>query len=419
MISGGELASKTVIGLDIGTTKICSVIANISDQGEFEVLGCGVSPSKGLKKGVIVNIEDASGAIAASLEKAEIQAGFEVQKVFIGISGSHIEGINSKGVVAITDKNKEIAAADVARAVEAAKAIVIPLDREVIHIIPQQFIVDDQDGIKDPVGMCASRLEVVVHIITASASSLGNLVKSVAKAGFEATDIILEPLAAAQATVTEEEKDLGVALVDIGGGTTDFVVFEEGSLRYTGVIPVGGNHVTSDIAMCLKTSNPAAEEIKIEHGAAISDYIDENEEIESPGLGGRTPSIEKRRFLVEVMQARLEEILEMVNKQLEKTGEKEYLTGGIVLTGGVAMTPYIADLAAEIFDLPVRVGTPLGVKGLRDIVNTPVHATAVGLAMYNQLNAPDNSRTPPPPGKEEKSFKPFLAKLKEWLNEFF
>ncbi len=326
------MASRTVVGLDIGTTKICSIIANITDQGEFEVIGCGVVPSKGLKKGVIVNIEDASQAVAASLERAEIQAGFEVRAVFIGISGSHIEGINSKGVVAVTDKNKEIASADVHRAVDAAKAIVIPVDREVIHIIPQQYIVDDQDGIKDPVGMLGSRLEVIVHIITASATSLGNLVKSVAKAGFEATDIILEPLASAQAVLTEEEKDLGVALVDIGGGTTDYVIFEEGSLRHTGILPVGGNHITNDVALCLKTSNPSAEEIKIKYGSALSDYIDEDEEIEVPGLGGRNASVEKRKFLAEVIQPRIEEILSMVYQQLEKTGEKDYLAAGVVLT---------------------------------------------------------------------------------------
>lgn len=412
------MASRTVVGLDIGTTKICSVIANITDQGEFEVLGCGVVPSKGMKKGVIVNIEDASHAVAASLERAEIQAGFEARSVFIGISGSHIEGINSKGVVAVTDKSKEIASADVHRAVDAAKAIVIPLDREVIHIIPQQYIVDDQDGIKDPVGMMGSRLEVIVHIITASASSLGNLVKSVAKAGFEATDIILEPLASAQAVLTEEEKDLGVALVDIGGGTTDFVIFEEGSLRHTGILPVGGNHITNDIALCLKTSNPSAEEIKIKYGAALSEFIEDDEEIEVPGLGGRNASVEKRKFLAEVMQPRIEEILSLVNQQLEKTGEKDYLAAGVVLTGGVAMTPYIADLAADIFDLPVRIGKPLSVKGLRDIVNTPMHSTAVGLAMYNQLNAPKSAASVPE-AVEERSFKPFLKKLKEWLNEFF
>ncbi len=412
------MASRIVTGLDIGTTKICSVVANITEQGEFEVLGCGIVPSKGLKKGVIVNIEDASNAIAASLERAETQAGFELRQVFIGISGGHIEGINSKGVVAITDKNKEISAADVQRAVDAAKAVVIPLDREVIHIIPQQFIVDDQDGIKDPVGMYGSRLEVVVHIITAAASSVGNLMKSVAKAGYEATDIILEPLASAQSVLTEEEKDLGVALVDIGGGTTDYVIFEEGSLRHTGILPVGGNHITNDVALCLKTSNPSAEQIKIEYGAALSDFIDDDEEIEVPGLGGRAASVEKRKFLVDVMQPRIEEMLSMINKQFEKTGEKDYLAGGVVLTGGVSMTPYIADLAAEIFDLPVRVGRPLGVKGLRDIVNTPIHSTAVGLAMYNQLNAPKAAGIAEGE-QEERAFKPFLKKLKEWLNEFF
>ncbi len=408
---------RIVVGLDIGTTKVCSVIAKINDQQELEILGVGRVPSKGLRKGVVINIENTAASITQALEKAEIQAGMEVKGVYIGISGGHIEGINSKGVIAVSDKNQGITQADVDRVIDAATAIVIPVDREVIHIIPQEFIVDNQDGIKDPVGMSGIRLEVVVHIITAAATSVNNIVKSVIKSGFNALDIVLEPLASAQAVLTEEEKELGVILVDIGGGTTDYVIFEQGSLRYTGVIALGGNHITNDIAYGLKTPAASAEEIKLKHGAAVEDFIDEYEEIEVPGLGGRAPRLESRRFLVEIMQARIDEILSLVNEELEQTSERPFLAGGVVLTGGVSQAPFIADLASEIFQLPVRLGKPLGVKGLKDIVDSPLFSTAVGLTLYAQDNQPKSGFTKP--GSDEKKLTSVVDKMKSWFNEFF
>lgn len=413
----GPLSSQVLVGLDIGTTKVCAVIAKVNDQSDLEILGVGLAPSKGLRKGVVINIDSTAESIAAAVEKAEIQAGFEVKGVHIGISGGHIEGINSRGVIAVSDKNKEISESDVRRVVDAATAIVIPVDREVIHIIPQEFIVDDQDGIKDPVGMSGIRLEAVVHIITAAATSVNNIVKSINKAGFEVVDLILEPLASSQAILSEEEKELGVALVDIGGGTTDYVLYTEGSLRHTGVLSIGGNHITSDIAYGLKTPIQSAEEIKKRFGAAVADYVKADEEIEVSGLGGRMPSYEKRRVLAEIIQPRIEEILGLVNNAIMKTGEKDFLAAGIVLTGGVALTPYIADLASEIFGLPVRIGKPLGVKGLRDIVDSPVFSTAVGLTLYGQYNLPKlgevNSKD------DDKNFKSIIDRMKDWFNEFF
>jgi len=411
------LEPRVVVGLDIGTTKVCTVIAKISENNDLEIMGVGLAPSKGLRKGVVINIDSTASSIAASVEKAEIQAGFEVKGVYIGISGGHVEGINSKGVIAVSDKNKEITEADVRRVIDAATAIVIPVDREVIHIIPQEFIVDDQDGIKDPVGMSGIRLEAVVNIITAAATSVNNIVKSVNKAGFEALDIVLEPLASAQAILTEEEKELGVVLVDIGGGTSDYVIFEHGSSRQSGILSIGGNHITNDIAFGLKTPILAAEEIKRKYGVAIAEYVDKNEEIEVPGLGGREPKIEKRRNLAEIIEPRIEEILSLVNQEIEKTGKKDYLAAGVVLTGGVALTPYIVEKAGEVFNLPVRIGRPLGVKGLKDIVDSPIYSTAVGLTLYAQDNlprlGPTNSRD------DEKNFKSIVERIREWFNEFF
>lgn len=413
----GRLDSRVVIGMDIGTTKVCTVIAKINEANDLEIIGVGIVPSKGLRKGVVINIDSTAASISASVEKAEIQAGMEVKGVYIGISGGHVEGINSKGVIAISDKNKEISEADVRRVIDAATAIVIPVDRDVVHIIPQEFIVDDQDGIKDPVGMSGIRLEAVVNIITAAATSVNNIVKSVNKAGFEALDIVLEPLASAQAILTEEEKELGVVLVDIGGGTTDYVIFEEGSSRQTGILSLGGNHITNDVAFGMKTPIMSAEEIKRKYGAAIADYISEDEEIEVPGIGGRAPTREKRRVLAEIIEPRIEEILSLVNQEIVKTGKKDFLAAGVVLTGGVALTPYIVELAGEIFNMPVRVGRPLGIKGLKDIVDSPVFSTAVGLTLYAQDNlpklGPTNSRD------DEKNFKSIMERIREWFNEFF
>ncbi len=411
------METKVLVGMDIGTTKVCTVISKINEMNELEIIGVGLVPSRGLRKGVVINIETTANSIASSVEKGEIQAGIEIKGAYIGISGGHVEGITSKGVIAISDKNKEITDADVRRVVDAAMAIVIPVDREVVHVIPQEFIVDNQGGVKNPVGMSGIRLEAIVNVITAAASSINNMVKSVNRAGYDTLDIILEPLAAAQAVLTEEEKELGVALVDIGGGTTDYIIFENGSTRKTGIISLGGNQITNDVAFVLRTPTNAAEEIKKRYGAAIADYIPPDEEIEIPGLGGRSPTIEKRKNLVEVIEARIEEILSLVNLEFEKNNFKNRLPAGVVLTGGVALTPFIVELAGEIFGLPVRVGKPLGISGLKDIVDSPVYSTAVGLALYAKDHLPRlgpvNTRD------DEKNFKSIIDRIRDWFNEFF
>ncbi len=411
-----SMPSSLVVGLDVGTTKVCTVIGHITER-ELEVIGVSTVPSHGLRKGVVIDIEETARSIATSVQKAEIQAGETVQGVYIGISGGHIEGINSRGVIAISDKNQEITEADVKRVIDAATAIVLPVDRDLIHVIPQEFIVDSHEGIRDPVGMSANRLEAVVHIITAATTSLNNTVKAVKKAGFEAQDIVLQPLAASRAILSDEERDMGVLVIDIGGGTTDYVVFKEGSLRHTGILSLGGNHVTSDVAYGFKTSIPAAEEIKKRFGCAVADFVEDDEVVEVPGVGGRPPVLESRRKLAEIIQPRLEEILSLVYQSVEKTGLLDGLLGGVVLTGGVSLTPYITDLAAAIFNMPVRIGKPLGVGGLRDMVDSPIYSTAVGLCLYAMDNAP---RLGPTNHKdEEKNINSIVERLREWVKEFF
>lgn len=405
------------VGLDIGTTKVCAVIARTNEYNELEILGVGVHPSKGLRNGVVINIESTAASIKTAIEKAEMQAGVEVKGVFIGISGGHIEGITSRGVIGISDKNREITEADLRRVIDAATAIVIPVDRDVIHIIPQEYIVDDQEGIKEPVGMSGIKLEAIVHIITAATSLVNNIVKSVNRAGFVASDIVLEPIASAQAVLTDEEKEIGVVLVDIGGGTTDYIIFEKGALRNIGVISIGGNHITNDISLVLKTPYNSAEELKRKYGAAIADYIQDEEEFEVPGLGGRSPIKKSRKELVEVMQPRIEEILSIINNEIQKKCRKEMLAAGVVLTGGVALTPHILDLASEIFNLPVRIGKPIGVKGLKNIVDSPIYSTGVGLALYAQAHPPKLG--PTNTKDDEKNIKSIIDRIKDWFNEFF
>jgi len=384
---------------------------------ELEVIGVSVVPSHGLRKGIVIDIEETARSIAASVQKAEIQAGETVEGVYIGISGGHIEGVNSRGVIAIADKNQEITEAHVKRVIEAATALYVPVDRELIHVIPQEFIVDSHEGIRDPIGMSANRLEVVVHMITAAVTSLNNLVKAVKKAGFEAQDIVLQPLAASRAILTDEEREVGVLVVDIGGGTTDYVVFKDGSLRHTGVLALGGNHVTSDIAYAFKTSLASAEEVKKRFGCAVADFVDEDEVIEIPGLGGRKPLIESRRKLVEIIQPRLEEILSLVYQSVETTGLLDGLLGGVVLTGGVSLTPSLVDLASAIFNMPVRIGKPYGLGGLRDMVDSPIYSTAVGLCLYAMDNTP---RLGPTNHKdEEKNINSIMERVREWVKEFF
>lgn len=371
-----------VVGLDIGTTKTCAVIGYLNENSQVEVAGVGVAPSRGLKNGVIVNIDNTSASIVKAIEDAELMAGYEVNSVFAGISGQHIKGENSKGVVAIANRNRTISTVEVKRVIEAAQAIVIPVDREIMHVLSKEFCVDDQSGIKDPVGMSGVRLEAEVHIITAATTSIQNMIKSVAKAGYQHRDIVFNPIASAEAVIGRDERDLGVALVDLGGGTTDVIVYLEGGVAYSSVLPVGSIHITNDISIGLRTSIESAEIIKKKHGCAELSLVDASEMVEVPSVGGRAPRRLFRQELTQIIQPRVSEIMEMVDHELMKSGKKDMLAAGIVLTGGGSMLDGCVEAAERVFNMPVRIGTPIDIVGLKDVVATPQFANGVGLLKY-------------------------------------
>lgn len=370
-----------VVGLDIGTTKICALVAEIKSD-KPEIIGVGIAPSKGLRKGVVINIEATVQSIRKAIDDAEEMAGCKIQTVFAGIAGSHIRGFNSHGIVALQDR--EVKKEDVERVMAAAKAVAIPIDREVIHVLPQSFIIDDQDGIKEPLGMSGVRLEARVHIVTGAITSAQNIVRSAQRCGLVVEDIVLEQLASANAVLSEDEKELGVAMVDIGGGTTDIAVFAKGSIQHTSVIPIGGQHLTNDIAVGLRTPQESAEEIKKKYGSASAVLIGKDEVIEVPSIGGRPDRILRRQILSDILEPRIQEIFELVAEALNREGLKEIIPSGVVLTGGSAMLPGVIEAAEEILGLPVRRGIPHHVGGLHHLVSHPSFATAVGLVLYGE-----------------------------------
>jgi cell division protein FtsA len=376
------IMENMVVGLDIGTTKTCAVIGFLNENKQIEVVGVGVAPSKGLKSGVIVNIDNTVASIIKAIDDAELMGGCEVNSVFVGITGQHIKGENSRGVVAVANRNRTITPVEMKRVIEAAQAIVIPMDREIIHVLSKEFSVDDQTGIKDPIGMSGVRLEAEVHIITGSTTSIQNLVKSVNKAGFVCNDIVFSPLASAESTLSRDEKDLGVALVDIGGGTTDIMVFIEGGVAYSAVLGIGGIHVTNDISIGLRTPIDSAEVIKKKYGCAVVDLVDASETIEVPSVGGRAPRRLFRHELAQIIEPRVIEIMEMIDNELVKSGKKEILAAGVVLTGGGSMIEGTVDAAERVLNMPVRVGLPENIVGLKDVVSTPMYANGVGLLRY-------------------------------------
>lgn len=403
---------RTIVGLDIGTTKICAIVGELND-GMVNIIGIGTSPSKGLRKGVVVNIESTVQSIKKAVEEAELMSGCHITSVFAGIAGGHIKGINSHGVIAV--KNKEITPSDVKRVIDAASAVAIPMDREVIHIIPQEFIVDDQDGIKDPVGMSGARLEGRVHIVTAAIASAQNIIKCANKAGLDVDDIVLEQLGSSEAVLTPEEKELGVAIIDIGGGTTDLVIFSKGSIKHTAVFSLAGNHVTSDISVGLRTPIEEAEKIKIRYGCALTSMVRKEETIEVPSVGGRKPRILSRQTLSEIIEPRMEEILSFVHDEIIRTGYKNMIPSGLILTGGGAILEGVPELAEQIFNLPVRRGTPIGIGGLVDLVNSPLYATGVGLVLYgSKSRARGRFRL-----GETNIFSKVTHRMREWIGEFF
>ena len=404
-MAGGEI----LVGLDIGTTKICTVIGESSGD-KVNIVGIGMSPSTGLRKGVVVNIEQTVKSIKRALEEAEQMSGCEIRSVYAGIAGSHIMGFNSHGVIPI--RGEEITKSDIERVIDAAKAVAIPLDREVIHILPQEFIVDDQGGIEDPLGMSGVRLEVKVHIVTGAVSSAQNIIRSCHKAGLDVADIVLEPLASAYAVLTEEEKEIGVALVDIGGGTTDLAVFCNDSIKHISILALGGTNLTSDIAFGLRTPMSAAEEIKKKYGCALSDLVQDNEVIDVPTVGGRPPRRLFRKTLAEICEPRMEEILALVDQELEKSGYKSVIGAGVVLTGGSSLIEGVIELGEQIFGLPVRIGYPIKIGGLKDVVMSPKYATAVGLLVYGAKKefSPNSFRI-----RERNVFNRLLSKMKNWF----
>jgi cell division protein FtsA len=375
--------AEVVAGLDIGTTKICVIIAEVTESG-VEIIGCGTSPSRGLRKGVVINIDGTVDSIKKAVEAAEAMAGLSLDSAFVGIAGGHIKGINSRGVIAVSGKNQEVTQADVDRVIEAAKAITLPADRKVIHIIPQEFIIDDQGGVKEPLGMSGHRLEAEVHIVTGAIASAENIIKCAARAGLEVRDIVLQPLASSDATLTADEKELGVVLVDIGGGTSDIAVFIDGSIRHTAVLSLGGDHLTHDIAIGLRTPPHSAEEIKRQFGCALASLVSSEEVVEVPSVGGRKPRLLSRQMLCEVIQPRMEEIFTLVELEVRRAGFMQQVAGGVVVTGGSSIMEGVPELAEQLFDLPVRLGMPTGVGGLKEVVSSPMYATGVGLVLYGR-----------------------------------
>jgi len=401
-----------IVGLDIGTTKICAIVGAMTDEG-LDIVGIGTSPSRGLRKGVVINIESTVNAIRKAIQEAELMAGCEIKSVFAGIAGGHIKGINSQGVIAI--KNREVTNEDVRRVIDAAKALAIPMDREVIHILPQEFIIDDQDGIKEPLGMSGVRLEARVHIVTGAVASAQNIIKSCNKAGVDVGDIVLEQLASSEAVLAPDEKDLGVALVDIGGGTTDIAIFVDGAIKHTSVLSLGGNHLTNDIAVGLRTPTAEAEKIKQISGCCLVSMVGKDETIEVPSVGGREPRILSRQLLAEILEPRVEEIFTLVNREIVKSGFEDLIASGVVLTGGSAILPGMPELAEQIFDLPVRRGKPTNIGGLVDVVNSPIYATGVGLVKYGSRNMQTRNFVI----GQENLFDRVTRRMKEWFGEFF
>ena len=404
-----------IVGLDVGTTKICAIIAEIGPLGGLDVVGVGASASRGLRKGVVVNIDSTVESIRKAVAEAEQMAGVEVAAVYAGVAGGHIRGINSRGVVAVSGRNREVSGGDVERALAAARAINLPQDREILHVLPQAFVVDEQDGVREPLGMSGVRLEVEVHVVTGAVTSIQNVVRSVNRAGLAVQDIVLEPLASAEAVLSPDEKELGVLLIDIGGGTTDLALFREGAIWHTAILPLGGDHITNDIAVGLRTPTADAEDLKRRYGCSLTSLVREDETVEVPSVGGRKPRQLSRQILSEIIQPRVEEIFTLVARELSKCSLQDAATAGVVVTGGTSIMEGVPELAEQVFDLPARRGVPVALGGLADVVRSPIYATAVGLALWGARGrAPDGA---PFDGSDGTLFARISRRLSEWFSE--
>jgi cell division protein FtsA len=405
-------ARNLVVGLDIGTSKVACLVAELGADGRLEVLGMGSHESKGLKKGVVVNIEATVAAIQRALEEAELMADCKISSAFVGIAGSHIRSFNSTGMVAV--KEREVTALDVERAVDTARAVNIPTDQQILHVLRQEFIIDGQEDVREPIGMSGVRLEVKVHIVTGAVSAAQNIIKCVRRCGIEVSDLILQPLASSRAVLAEDEKDLGVCLVDIGGGTTDIAIFTHGAIRHTAVIPVAGDQITNDIAMALRTPTSDAENIKIRHGMALRQLADPNQMIEVPGIGERGARTLSRQTLAEVIEPRVEELYSLVQQVLRDSGFEELLSSGIVLTGGSSVMQGMVELGEEIFHMPVRVGVPRYVGALAEVVRTPRFATAVGLLLEGRAQIQQGKLS-----RQSGSVRAVIGRMREWFQRNF
>lgn len=373
--------TRHITGLDIGTHKVCAIIAEVTDEGRLNVVGAAQTESKGVRKGVVINLEATVDAIRKVVEQAELMAGVEVHEAAVNISGQHIKSLNSRGVIAVSGRTRAIEKEDIRRVIDAAKAVSIPMDRQILHVLAQEYVVDDQEGIGDPTGMTGARLEANVHVVTASSTSTQNTITCLHKAGLEVESTVLAHLSAAEACITTDEKDLGVAVVDIGSGTVNVAIFEKGALWHTAVLPIGGDHFTNDLAIALRTGSTEAEKIKRRHGCALVSLVPEEDMVEVHTVGGRKARMMGRQLVAEVLQARAEELCQIVLAEIRRSGLDQALNSGIVLTGGGAMLEGMVELGEQIFDLPVRLGAPSGVTGLVDVVSSPAHATAVGLVL--------------------------------------
>ena len=403
-----------IVGLDIGTTKIAAVVGRLDEYERLNIVGVGHSPSQGLRRGVVININQTVESIQRAVEEAELMAGQPITKVYAGIAGDHIRSINSTGVISITNEDKIVTEHDVQRVLETAKAIALPMDREVLHVLPQEYSVDSQSGIKDPVGMSCTRLEAEVHIVTAAAAAAQNIVNCIRQAGYDVADIVLEPYASSLAVLEDDERALGVGIVDIGGGTTDIAVFFDGSIRFTSVIGLGGEHVTADISHGLHTSREQAEEIKKKYGVAFQGLLEEDELIQVPGVGGRKPREISRAVLSGIIQPRMSEMLALAMREMEKSNIVDYLGAGIVFTGGAAMMEGLEELAERELGMPIKIGKPNISGGLVESVDSPMYATGVGLLQYavhnNDYNAEEDS---------DKGINWIMSRIKRFFEDMF
>ena len=399
-----------IVGLDVGTTKICAVVGE-TEGNKINIIGIGTHPSIGLRKGVVVNIESTVESIQKAIEEAELMAGCEISSVYAGIAGGHITGFNSRGIVAI--KGPEVTKNDVERVIDAARAVAIPMDREVIHVIPQEFIIDDQGGIQNPVGMSGIRLEAKIHIVTGAVTSAHNIVKCANRSGLDVCDIVLEPLASGEAVLTDEEKDVGTALLDLGGGTSDLAIFSGKNIKHTFVLSLGGNNLTNDISIGLRASLAEAEKIKIKYGTCVAHDISSEETIEVPGMGGRKPRKLQRQILGEILEPRMEEIFTLIKREIFRAGMDNVITSGMVLTGGSSLLHGATDIAESVFDVPSRLGTPRGISGLIDVVNNPMYATAVGLVLYGARIQPEKKFRI----RDTNIFNRIMTRMKTWFKD--